>query len=115
VTDYNAERHLPEHASDPHAAMDGAPDVDYRIALAHQPRSVHDISSAGFDLQLSGHTHGGQFFPLMLFVGLAHPFTAGLHLHDAMHIFVTTGAGYWGPPQRLGVPSELPLLTLRRV
>lgn len=115
VTDIRAGNRAPGHETNPHGAMAGAPEVDYRIALAHQPTSVYEVSKAGFDLQLSGHTHGGQFFPFMLFVGLVHPFVAGLHAFEAMQIYVSTGAGYWGPPMRLGVSSEIPVLTLRRV
>lgn len=111
-TDYRADRHLEAHASDPGAALRGAPAHDVSILLAHQPRSVYAARDAGFDLQLSGHTHGGQFFPLMLFVGLAHPFVKGLSRLDDTWIYVNRGTGYWGPPLRAGVPSEITLLRL---
>jgi predicted MPP superfamily phosphohydrolase len=69
-------------------------------------------AAAGYQLQLSGHTHGGQFFPWNLFVPMQQPFTAGLHrLHD-MWVYVSRGTGYWGPPKRFGAPSEITLLTL---
>ena len=113
VTDYTAERHVAEHASDPARALAGAPTADFRLLLAHQPKSIHAAADAGFDLQVSGHTHGGQFFPYTLFVGLAHPFTEGLGRLRDTWIYVSRGTGYWGPPLRAGAPSEITLLTLR--
>ncbi len=114
VTDYRAERHDEAHKTDPDAALAGAPAADFKLLLAHQPRSVFRASRLGFDLQVSGHTHAGQFFPWSLFVGLAQPVTAGLHLWDRTWIYVSRGTGYWGPPNRAGVPSEITLLTLER-
>src|SRR5262249_37609956 len=71
VADYTAHHFNPEHRSDPQLAAAGAPDhVRARVLLAHQPRSAHAAADAGFDLQLSGHTHGGQFLPWNLFVPL---------------------------------------------
>lgn len=115
VTDFRAGRDIDGHASDPHRAIEGAPDCDFKLLLAHQPKSVWQAAEAGFDLQLSGHTHGGQFWPWNLVVGLAHPFSRGLHDYEDMKIYVSCGTGYWGPPMRLGVPSEIGLLTLRSV
>lgn len=114
VTDYRAGSREEGHETDPHGALAGAPESDLKLLLAHQPKSVFEAAKAGWDLQLSGHTHGGQFFPITLFAGLAHPFTAGLHQHDNLQIFVSRGTGYWGPPMRLGAPSEITELTLRR-
>ncbi|MCB1307775.1 MAG: metallophosphoesterase [Leptospiraceae bacterium] len=114
VNDYDAGKVIPEHASDPVAALSGAPPVDYRILLAHQPRSIVAAAQAGFDLQLSGHTHGGQFFPGNLLVYLFQPYVEGLHRHDNTWIYVNPGTGYWGPPLRLGTTSEITLLTLKR-
>jgi len=115
VTDYRAERILPDQASDPQRAMDGAPeDAAFRLMLAHQPLSVTAVAQTSVDLQLSGHTHGGQFFPINFFVGYAHPFTAGLHAFENMQIYVSRGTGYWGPPMRVGAPSEITVLRLKR-
>jgi hypothetical protein len=114
VTDYRADRHDAHHKTDPDAALSGAPPADLKVLLAHQPRSIEGASRLGVDLQISGHTHAGQFFPWSLFVGLAQPVTAGLHLWDRTWIYVSRGTGYWGPPNRAGVPSEITLLTLRR-
>jgi uncharacterized protein len=115
VTDFRAGRDVDGHSSDPHRAIEGAPACDFKLLLAHQPKSVWEAAEAGFDLQLSGHTHGGQFWPWNLVVGLAHPFSRGLHDYEQMKIYVSCGTGYWGPPMRLGVPSEIGVLTLRRV
>ena len=98
--------------SDPAAALRGAPASDVRVLLAHQPRSAFAARDAGFDLQLSGHTHGGQYFPFNLLVRLFQPFVAGLHRLEAMWLYVSRGTGYWGPPLRLLAPSEITLIEL---
>ena len=113
VTDYSAQKHVPSHASDPVGAARGiAQEVSLKVLLAHQPKSVWKAAEAGFDLQLSGHTHGGQFYPWNVVVGLAHPFSKGLHAYESMQIYVSCGTGYWGPPLRLGAPSEITVLHL---
>jgi predicted MPP superfamily phosphohydrolase len=113
VTDYSAHHFNPEQRSDPVAALLGAPtDAAARILLAHQPRSASAAATAGFDLQLSGHTHGGQFWPWNLFVRFQQPFTAGLHRLNNLWIYISRGTGYWGPPNRFGAPSEITLLRL---
>jgi uncharacterized protein len=113
VADYTAHLFDPAHRSDPQAAMAGAPaDAQVRVLLAHQPRSAEAAERAGFDLQLSGHTHGGQFFPWNFFVPLQQPFTAGLHRLRRLWVYTSRGTGYWGPPKRFGAPSEITRLTL---
>ncbi len=113
VTDYSAHHFEPAHRSDPVAAMMGAPaHAGVRVLLAHQPRSAEAAEKAGFDLQLSGHTHGGQFLPWNLFVRMQQPFTAGLHQLRSLWVYTSRGTGYWGPPKRLGAPSEITLLRL---
>ncbi len=113
VTDYSAHKFDAAHRSDPHAALAGAPsDAAARILLAHQPRSAPAAARAGFDLQLSGHTHGGQFWPWMFFVRFQQPFTAGLHRLDRLWVYISRGTGYWGPPKRFGAPSEITLVRL---
>jgi len=108
VTDYSADRFDPTQRSDPQAALTGAPPgLRPRVLLAHQPRTAPAAADAGFDLQLSGHTHGGQFWPWNLFVRLQQPFTAGLNRLGALWVYTSRGSGYWGPPKRLGVPSEI--------
>jgi len=108
VADYGAGHFDPSHRSDPQRALAGAPtDAGLRVLLAHQPRSAPAAADAGFDVQLSGHTHGGQFWPWTLMVRLQQPFTAGLHRLRALWVYTSRGTGYWGPPVRLGAPSEI--------
>jgi uncharacterized protein len=112
VTDYSAGAFDPAQRSDPAAALAGSPESVPRILLAHQPRSAPAAASAGFDLQLSGHTHGGQFWPWTLLVRLQQPFTAGLHRLGRLWVYTSRGTGYWGPPKRFGAPSEISLVRL---
>ncbi len=108
VTDYSAHHFDPSHRSDPHAALHEAPDhARIRVLLAHQPRSAAAAALAGFHLQLSGHTHGGQFLPWNFLVRLQQPFTAGLHRLKDLWVYTSRGTGYWGPPKRFGAPSEI--------
>jgi predicted MPP superfamily phosphohydrolase len=113
VTDFTAHLFDPAHRSDARAAAAGAArQVSARILLAHQPRSAPAAADAGFDLQLSGHTHGGQFFPWNLFVPLQQPFTAGLNRVRQLWVYTSRGTGYWGPPKRFGAPSEITFVRL---
>jgi len=113
VTDYSAGHFDPAHQSDPVAALEGAPgDVLIKVLLAHQPRTAEAAADAGFTLQLSGHTHGGQFFPWNFAVRLQQPFVAGLSRLDNLWVYTSRGTGYWGPPKRLGAPSEITRLRL---
>jgi uncharacterized protein len=89
--------------------------ADFRLLLAHNPRLAPLGAKAGFDLQLSGHTHGGQFFPWTLAVRLVHaPHVAGLSREGRMLVYVSAGTGTWGPPVRFGTSPELTLLRLVR-
>jgi len=112
VTDYKAGQFYPSHRSDPHTALQGAPPADLKILLAHQPKNIFAAAKAGFDLQISGHTHGGQFFPWNFMIHFFQPYVAGLHQHENTQIYISRGTGYWGPPVRLGSPSEITLLRL---
>lgn len=113
VTDYSAAHFDASHQSNPFAAIAGAPpDAGVKILLAHQPRSAPAAADAGFDLQLSGHTHGGQFMPWNFFVKMQQPFVAGLHRLRSLWVYTSRGTGYWGPPKRFGAPSEITLVTL---
>lgn len=115
VTDFTAVHFDAAQASNPQGALAGVPEASLvRVLLAHQPRSAPEAADAGYQLQLSGHTHGGQFFPWNLFVPLQQPFTAGLHRLRGMWVYVSRGTGYWGPPKRFGAPSEITLLRLVR-
>jgi len=113
VTDYSAGHFDPAQRSDPVAALRGAPpDAAVRILLAHQPNTAPAAAQAGFDLQISGHTHGGQFLPWNFFVGFFQPFTSGLYRREDLCVYVSRGTGYWGPPNRFGVPGEITRLRL---
>ena len=114
VTDFSAHQFGESQRSDPASAMAGSPADTLKIMLAHQPRSADKVEAAGADLQLSGHTHGGQFWPWPLFVPLQQPYTAGLHRHGRMWVYTSRGTGYWGPPKRFGAPSEITLIRLVR-
>jgi len=114
VTDTSGGQFIAEHASDPRRAQAGAPSADVRILLAHQPRSLYEAAKAGYDLQISGHTHGGQFFPWNLAAAIGQPFIKGLHRLERTWIYVSKGTGYWGPPVRLGARSEITVITLKR-
>ena len=95
------------------AAQDAGP--AFRLLLAHNPKLAPLAEKAGFDLQLSGHTHAGQFFPWTLAVHLVHaPHVAGLSRRGRMWVYVSAGTGSWGPPVRFGTEPELTLLRLVR-
>lgn len=113
VTDFGAGNFDAAQRSDPRLALHNSPtNAALKVLLAHQPRSLFAAEPAGFDLQLSGHTHGGQFWPWRYFVPLQQPLIAGLHTHGNMQVYVSQGTGYWGPPLRLGARSEISLIRL---
>ena len=80
--------------------------------LSHQPRNFEAAAARGIGLQISGHTHGGQVFPMTMLVGLDFAYTRGLYRHQDSHIYVSRGCGFWGPPSRLGSPPEIVKLVL---
>ena len=99
----------------PDLAAQGGEQCAFRLLLAHNPKIAPLGARAGFDLQLSGHTHAGQFFPWTLAVRLVHaPHVAGLSREGRMWVYVSAGTGTWGPPVRLGTSPELTLLRLVR-
>lgn len=114
VTDYGAHHYDESHRSDPATAVAGAPESAVRLLLAHQPRSAFMAEASGFHLQLSGHTHGGQFWPWNFFVRMQQPFTSGLRRLGNLWVYTSRGTGYWGPPKRVGAPSEITHLRLVR-
>ncbi|QKZ19283.1 metallophosphoesterase [Streptomyces chartreusis] len=82
------------------------------VLLAHQPVQIHDAVDHGVDLQLSGHTHGGQLWPGNLVAGLANPTLAGLERYGDTQLYVSRGAGAWGPPTRVGAESDITVIEL---
>jgi predicted MPP superfamily phosphohydrolase len=106
VTDYNGGQMAADHGSRPDLALAGAPHAP-RILLAHQPRTAFHASGLGIDLQLSGHTHGGQFFPWKYLVRLQQPVLSGLAQIGGVRVYTHRGTGFWGPPLRLLAPPEI--------
>lgn len=114
VTDYSAGRMIPSHATDPTKALRGAPAGLVNILLSHQPAIYDQAEKAGFHLQLSGHTHSGQYFPFTVLIRFFQRFYNGLNRYKNLQIYVNRGTGYWGPPLRNGARAEITLITLRR-
>jgi hypothetical protein len=104
---------VPGHGADLDAALDGRDDAIPVVLLAHQPVVVEQARSAGVDLQLSGHTHGGQLWPFDYAIRLDQPSVEGLTRHGDTQLYVTSGAGYWGPPMRIGARPEITVVELR--
>jgi predicted MPP superfamily phosphohydrolase len=95
-------------------ALDGADPELPVLLVAHQPRQVAAARESGVDLQVSGHTHGGQIWPFHYLVRVDQPAVRGLSRHGARtQLYTSGGAGFWGPPLRVFAPSEISLLTLR--
>ncbi len=104
---------LPGHGPDLAAALDGSdPEVPV-VLLAHQPKQVAQAREENVDLQISGHTHGGQIWPFHLLVRLDQPTLSGLTRHGPTQLYNSRGSGFWGPPFRVFAPNEIALLTLR--
>jgi predicted MPP superfamily phosphohydrolase len=104
---------LPGHGADLDAALDGRDDAVPVVLLAHQPYMVREAQAAGVGLQLSGHTHGGQLWPFDYAIRLDQPAVEGLSRHGDTQLYVTSGAGYWGPPMRIGARPEVTVVELR--
>ncbi|MDO9182217.1 MAG: metallophosphoesterase [Bacteriovorax sp.] len=114
VHDYSVTRMGLGFTTSPQDSLIGSPQDAVKILLAHQPRSVYEASKAGFDLQLSGHTHSGQYFPYNILIYLFQPYVKGLNLYKKTWIYVNQGTGYWGPPSRFGVPPEITVIELTK-
>jgi predicted MPP superfamily phosphohydrolase len=104
----------PGHRADPEASLSGA-DADLPVLLlAHQPKQVEQAAAFGVDLQISGHTHGGQIWPFHFLVRTDQPTVHGLSRHgDKTQLYTSRGTGFWGPPFRVFAPSEISVITLR--
>ena len=115
VDDWHSHRY-PGHGADIAKALDGRDTSQAVILLAHQPAAIEEAALHGVDLQLSGHTHGGQIWPFNALVRLQQPYVEGLYRHTGSNtqIYVSPGTGFWGPPMRLGTTAEITLITLRR-
>ena len=105
---------LPGHGADHAAALAGADPELPILLLAHQPKQIDAAVVHGVDLQLSGHTHGGQIWPFHYLVRTDQPVLAGLSRHGKRtRLYTSRGTGFWGPPFRIFAPSEITVLTLR--
>lgn len=104
---------LAGHGADLDSALDGRTDSTPVVLLAHQPVMVEQARAAGVDLQLSGHTHGGQLWPFDYAIRLDQPAVQGWSRHGDTQLYVTPGAGYWGPPMRIGARPEITVVELR--
>lgn len=94
-------------------ALSGTDPALPTVLLAHQPDLITEAAARGVDLQLSGHTHGGQVWPFHLAVRAVQPTLAGLAAVGDTQLYVSRGAGFWGPPARVGAPPDISVLTLR--
>lgn len=109
VTDLYSKKYDPSNAPNYQKAILNAEQDKYKILLAHQPKAVFEASKHPFHLQLSGHTHGGQGFPWNFIVYLVQPYVKGLYQHEHLKLYVNAGTGFWGPPNRFMVDSEITL------
>lgn len=111
IDDWSA-RHFGHGADLPKALKDR--DVSNAcVLLAHNPMAATEAIEKGVDLQLSGHTHGGQIWPFNFIVRLFSKWVVGLYQEGATQIYVSPGTGYWGPPMRLGTEAEITKIVLR--
>lgn len=95
------------------AALEGSSPDDFVLLLAHQPKQAVEASDLGVELQFSGHTHGGQMWPIRYLVPLQQPSVLGLDRIGNTVLYTTRGAGAWGPPVRVLAPPEITMFTLR--
>lgn len=113
VDDHSA-RSFPGHGEDLPRALDGRDPASPVVLLAHQPRQVHRAAKHGVDLVLSGHTHGGQVWPWHYLVAAQQGgLLVGRYQMGDTLLYVSRGAGYWGPPVRVGAPAEISRILLR--
>jgi uncharacterized protein len=104
---------VPGQGANLDAALDGRDDRRPVVLLAHQPVQVEQAAAAGVDLQLSGHTHGGQLWPFDYVVRLDQPAVEGLSRQGPTQLYVTPGVGFWGPPMRVGATPEVTVIELK--
>jgi predicted MPP superfamily phosphohydrolase len=114
VDDWTAHQFGNGHGANMNRALEGRDETKPVVLLAHQPVHFDQAREHGVDLQISGHTHGGQIFPFGFLTRLVQPFVSGLHRRDDSQIYVSSGTGYWGPPMRIAAPSEITLIELER-
>ncbi len=112
VDDWSGGRRRNKKGYDLDQALAGRNPDRAAVLLAHQPANFKVAAERGVDLQISGHTHGGQLMPMTFLIGLAWEHSAGLYAHGDSNIYVSRGCGFWGPPMRVGSPPEIVKLVL---
>ncbi|MCP3064272.1 metallophosphoesterase [Myxococcus sp. K38C18041901] len=112
VDDWSGWKRRNQKGYDLDLALQGRDPERAAVLLAHQPANFKVAAERGMDLQISGHTHGGQLVPMTLLINFAWEHVAGLYRHQDSHIYVSRGCGFWGPPMRVGSPPELVKLVL---
>lgn len=112
VDDHRGGMLLDQGGEDLGLALEGVPEGRAVVLLAHDPSTFKRAHARGVDLQLSGHTHGGQIWPFHWLVRLAIPFVAGRYRRGDAELYVSRGSGFWGPPMRLGSPAEITEIVL---
>jgi predicted MPP superfamily phosphohydrolase len=113
VEDHHAHLVSATQRSDLGAALAGRDDRRALILLAHDPLTFKEAACRGVDLQLSGHTHGGQIWPFRYLVRLSTPFVAGYYRRGEAQLYVSRGTGFWGPVMRLFAPAEIVEIAIR--
>jgi uncharacterized protein len=114
ITDAREDGQLGGAVPDVARALEGVPAGVPVLLLAHQPRQAFEAAGHGVSLQLSGHTHGGQIWPFGFLVRLQQPMVAGYAKIGGVPVFTSRGAGFWGPPMRIGSRAEVPIVVLRK-
>lgn len=114
VHDLKAGQHIAAHTCNPSQALLNAPqDAAFTLLLAHHPGTAELTEGLPIDLQLSGHTHAGQYFPATWVIQYFHKFARGLNKNNGGWVYVNSGTGYWGPPLRTtDISGEITLITL---
>lgn len=112
VTDPVGAHFFADHQPNLQKAIKSDEETQLKILLAHRPGVCVEAEKYGIDIQFSGHTHAGQYFPFSLLIPLVHKIYRGLNQYGHMWVYVNTGTGYWGPANRFGVSSEVTLVTL---
>lgn len=113
IPDTRIFNNYPQHKPDFDVLMKDVQSSRYKIILSHAPDFAKQLPEGVFDLQVSGHTHGGQIFPFHILAKLENKFLAGLYDERGTNVYVSRGAGYWGPPIRLFAPSEITLIRIK--
>lgn len=111
IPDYKGVRRISDSA-DVVRALSSAQNKDYKILLSHRPDFINNLASGQIDLQISGHTHGGQIFPFHIPTKIFNGYLYGLHQTNAGLLYVSRGAGQWGPQMRLFAPAEITIIKL---